>query len=220
MIELFQITGSASFAARLALEEAGAEYRTIDIHPRRRDEPASFAEVNPLRRVPALRDGEGEVTVYETGAVLLYLADRFPGSLGPAAGEPLRAPLYRWTLWLANTLHLAVWPLMKDPGDPANAELRVSGRASMDAHGAYLERELASGPWCLGRTFSVADLYLYMLVGWESYVRGGYRLGGERVRAHYERVGGRPAVVRSRALDDLDERLLRYHPELRAGQPV
>ena len=86
MIEFFQITGSASFAARMALEEAGAEYDEIDIHPRRRDEPASFAEVNPLKRVPALR--EGEVTVYETGAVLLYLADRFPErELGPAVGR-------------------------------------------------------------------------------------------------------------------------------------
>src|SRR4051812_43145349 len=42
MIELFQITGSASFAARMALEEAGAEYQEVNIHPRRRDEPASF----------------------------------------------------------------------------------------------------------------------------------------------------------------------------------
>jgi glutathione S-transferase-like protein len=70
MIEFFQITGSASFAARMALEEAGAEYEEVNIHPRRRDEPASFGEVNPLKRVPALRDGD--VTVYETGAVLLY----------------------------------------------------------------------------------------------------------------------------------------------------
>ena len=78
MIEFFQITGSASFAARIALEEAGAEYEAVDIHPRRRDEPASFAEVNPLKRVPALR--EGDATVYETGAVLLWLADRFPSA--------------------------------------------------------------------------------------------------------------------------------------------
>jgi glutathione S-transferase len=90
----------------------------------------------------------------------------------------------------------------------------------MDAHGGYLERQLAHGPWCLGETFSVADLYLYMLVGWENYIEGGYQLGGERVREHYRRVGERPAVVRSRELDDLDERQLRYHPELRAGQPV
>jgi glutathione S-transferase len=221
MIEFFQITGSASFAVRTALEEAGAEYEEVNIHPRRRDEPASFAEVNPLRRVPALRDGD--VTVYETGAVLLVLADRFP-VLGPPVGNPERADLYRWILWLADTLHPAWWPLMKSPSaDPepeAEAAARARGRESMDAHGSYLERQLARGPWCLGETFSVADLYLYMLVGWENYIRGGYQVGGERVRAHYARVGARPAVARSRELDDLDERQLRHHPELRAGRAI
>ncbi|MDP9256177.1 MAG: glutathione S-transferase family protein [Actinomycetota bacterium] len=221
MIELFQISGSASFAARMALEEAGADYEAVNIHPRRRDEPASFAEVNPLKRVPALR--EGDVAVYETGAVLLYLADRFP-ALGPAVGAPARADLYRWILWLADTLHPAWWPLRKsasaDPEPEAEAAIRARGRAQMDSHGSYLERELARGPWCLRETFSVADLYLYMLVGWASYIKGGYELGGERVREHYERVGARPAVVRSRQLDDLDERQQRHHPELRAGQPI
>ena len=223
MIEFFQITGSASFAARMALEEAGAEYDPVDIHPRLRDEPASFAEVNPLKRVPALR--EGGVSVYETGAVLLWLVDRFPGQgLGPAAGEPARGELYRWILWLADTLHPAWWPIMRspvtDPEEAAHAEIRERGRAQMDVHGDYLELELARGPWCLGEAFSVADLYLYMLVGWENYISGGYELGGERVRDHYRRVGERPAVVRTRELDDLDERLIRTHPELRAGRPI
>jgi glutathione S-transferase len=221
VIELFQITGSASFAARMALEEAGADYEAVNIHPRRREEPASFAEVNPLKRVPALR--EGDVAVYETGAVLLYLTDRFP-ALGPAVGAPGRADLYRWILWLADTLHPAWWPLMKSasahPEPEAEAAIRARGREQMSAHGSYLERELARGPWCLGETFSVADLYLYMLVGWENYIEGGYELGGERVREHYTRVGMRPAVVRTRQLDDLDERQLRYHPELRAGLPI
>jgi glutathione S-transferase len=223
MIEFFQITGSASFAARVALEEAGAEYEAVNIHPRRRDEPADFGAVNPLKRVPALR--EGGVTVYETGAVLLWLADRFPDrELGPAVGDPARASLYRWILWLADTLHPAWRPIMKspvtEPEEAANAETRARGREQMDNHGAYLERELAHGPWCLGKTFSVADMYLYMLVGWQSYIPGGYQLGGERVREHYRRVGERPSVVRARELDDLDERLIRYHPQLRAGQPI
>jgi glutathione S-transferase len=63
MPELFQITGSASFAARAALEEAGADYVTVDVHPRRRDDTPELDLVDPLRRVPALR--EGDVTVYE-----------------------------------------------------------------------------------------------------------------------------------------------------------
>src|SRR3954453_24075622 len=199
MIELFQITGSASFAARMALEEAGAEYQEVNIHPRRRDEPASFGVVNPLKRVPALR--EGDVTVYETGAVLLHIADRFPERrLGPLVGDPQRPELYPWILWLADTLHPGWWPVMRpaaaNPAEPALAELRAKGREAMDANGAYLERELAKGPWCLGEQSSVADLYLYMLTGWQSYIEGGYELGGERVKAHYERVGARPAVVR------------------------
>jgi glutathione S-transferase len=223
VIEFFQITGSASFAVRMALEEAGAEYQAVNIHPRRRDEPASFGEVNPLKRVPALR--EGDVTVYETGAVLLHIADRFPDrGLAPAVGDAKRPELYRWILWLADTLHPAWWPLMRTPAatpeEPALAAIRAQGRVAMDAHGAYLERELARGPWCLGEDFSVADLYLYMLTGWQHYIEGGYQLGSEHVRAHYERVGARPAVVRARALDDLDERQLRHHPELRAGQPI
>ena len=48
-----------------------------------------------------------------------------------------------------------------------------------------------------------------MLKGWESY-SGGHILGGEAVADHY---------ARARELDDLDERLLRHHPELRAGVP-
>jgi glutathione S-transferase len=223
MLEFFQITGSASFAARIALEEAGAEYEPINVHPRRRDEPASFGEVNPLKRVPALR--EGDVAIYETGAVLLWLADRFPASeLGPAVGDGARADLYRWIVWTANTLHSAWWPIMRpsvtDPEEAAQAEIRAQGRNAMDAHGAYLERELAKGEWCLGDTFSVADAYLYMLIGWQHYIPGGYQLGGARVQEYYRHVGERPSVVRARELDDLDERLIRYHPELRAGRPI
>ena len=223
MIELFQITGSCSFAARAALEEAGAEYVTVDIHPRRRDETPDFAAVNPLQRVPALRDGE--TTVYETSAVLQYIADRFPdAALAPPPGDPLRGPYLRWLTWLGNTLHGA-WQPVNAPtqwtDDPAGHEgIRRKGLEKLDTIGAYLEAELAGHEWCLGERYSVADIYLYMLVGWQSYVEGGYTLGGDAVQSHYARVGARPAIARARELDDLDERMIRYHPELRAGKPI
>ena len=113
-------------------------------------------------------------------------------------------------------------PAAANPEDPALAAVRAQGRAAMDANGAYLERrarERARG--ASGRQFSVADLYLYMLTGLAVLHRG--RLPARRrarASAHYERVGARPAVVRARELDDLDERQIRYHPELRAGQPI
>jgi glutathione S-transferase len=222
MIELFQITGSCSFAARAALEEAGAEYTTVDVHPRRRDETPGFSAANPLQRVPALRDGD-EV-VYETGAVLLYLVERLPGSrLGPRPGEAGRGELLRWVTWLSNTLHGAFQPLTSPQfltDDPVGHEgISRKGWEKLDAHGRYLEAELAGSTWCLGEEFSVADIYLYMLKGWENY-SDGYVLGGAALAAHYERVGARPAIARTREFDDLDERLIRYHPELRGGMSI
>jgi hypothetical protein len=48
----------------------------------------------------------------------------------------------------------------------------------------------------------------------------GLVVGGAALQAHYARVGARPAIARARALDDLDKRQLRHHPELRGGKPV
>jgi glutathione S-transferase len=221
VLELFQITGSTSFAVRAALEEAGESYVTVDVHPRHRDEAPGFAEVNPLKRVPALRDGD--VRVYETGAVLLYLVERLPGrGLGPLPTEPARAELLRWILWLSNTLHHAYVPMdapqFLTEDESGHEGVGRRGLAKLRRYGAYLESELAGRTWCLGHTFSVADIYLYMLKGWESY--GEARLGGPVLEAHFARVGARPAVQRARELDDLDARLLRHHPELRAGKPI
>jgi glutathione S-transferase len=223
MIELFQITGSCSFAARAALEEAGAEYVAVDVHPRRRDETPELGRVNPLQRVPSLR--EGDVTVYETTAVLLYVAERFPeASLAPPVGDALRGTYLRWLAWLGNTLHDSYQPVNVPQfvtDDPAGHDgIRGKGRAKLDALGAYLEEELTGREWCLGDRYSVADVYLYMLVGWQNYVEGGYVLGGDAVQSHFARAGSRPAIVRTRELDDLDERLQRYHPELRGGKPI
>ena len=153
MIELFQITGSASFAARASLEEAGAEYVAVDVNPRRRDETPALAIVNPLEQVPSLRDGE--VTVYETSAVLQYIAERFPAAgLAPPPGDPVRGAYLRWMAWLGNTLHGA-WQPLNIPSsisdDPAaHASIGRTGRRKLDAIGAYLETELAGTNWCLG----------------------------------------------------------------------
>ena len=220
MIEFFQITGSTSFAVRCALEEIGVEYTAIDIAPRDREDPPEFAKLNPHRSVPALRDGNAEV--YETGACLLYLAERFPEArLAPPLGDPARGSYLRWVVWLADTFR-PLWERIMAPfffTTESEPGVRAKGFEDLERVGAFLERELAGRTWCLSEHYTVADVYLYMLVGWQHY-KPGLVLGGDAVQSHYARIGARPAIARARELDDLDERLLRHHPELRGGMPV
>ncbi len=171
MLRLFQITGSASFAARAALEEAGAGYEAVNVHPRRRDEQPDFEAVNPLRRVPALQDNDE--LIYETGAVLLYLVERLPGrGLGPLPGEPGRGALLRWVTWLADTLHGAYHPLdtpSRLTDDPARYEgIRLKGRQRLDAQGRVPRGASSPAEVVPREEFSVADIYLYMLKGWRA----------------------------------------------------
>ncbi len=205
---------------RCALEEIGVGYEAIDIAPRDRSQPPAFAAVNPWRSVPALRDGEAEV--YEIGACLLYLAERFPeAGLAPPVGEPARGSYLRWLVWLADTFR-PLWERIMAPfffTTQSEPGVRAKGLEDLAGVGDFLEAELEGRTWCLGERYSVADIYLYMLVGWQHY-KPGLLVGGDAVQGHYARVGARPAIARARELDDLDERLLRHHPELRGGKQV
>jgi glutathione S-transferase len=97
--------------------------------------------------------------------------------------------------------------------------VRAKGFEDLARVGEFLEQQLEGRTWCLGELYSVADTYLYMLVGWQHY-KPGLLVGGAAVQDHYARVGERPAIARARALDDLDDRLLRHHPDLRGGKRV
>lgn len=220
MLDFYQITGSSSFAVRCALEEIGVEYRAIDILPADRSQPAAFAQINPWRRVPALCDGEAEV--YEIGACLLYLAERFPAAgLEPPPGDPTRGAYLRWLVWLSDTFR-PLWERIMAPFFFTTTDepgVRAKGYEELAEVGDVLEAELRGRTWCLGDRYTMADVYLYMLVGWQHY-KPGLVIGGDAVQSHYRRVGERPAIIRTRELEDLDERLLRYHPELRGGVPV
>ncbi len=211
VIELFHIPGSSSFAAHCALEEAAADYELVLVDRQDRTD-AGFRDVTPVGKVPALRAGEARL--YETGAILLWVADTFPqAGLAPTVGTPARTDLYRWIVWTANTLHPALHGYFV-PRHFTDEESGYDGvrRRSLEAYrrcGEYLERELAGRVWCLRDAYSVVDSYVYMLTGWASYLPEGTPFGGRAVAAHFQRVGARPAIARVRESENLDECLQR-----------
>ena len=137
---------------RCALEEIGVEYEAIDIAPYDRSQPPAFERVNPLRSVPALRDGEAEV--YEIGACLLYLAERFgEAELAPPLGDPARGAYLRWLVWLADSFR-PLWEHIMAPfffTTESQAGVRAKGLEDL-ARVGRVPRDRARGPtWCVGR---------------------------------------------------------------------
>ena len=95
-MKLYYWPKTRAFRALWMLEEIGAPYELVRVNIRAGEQGAhDFCRVNPMTKLPAL-DDDG-VQVAESGAVLLYLADQFPGAnLGAALDDPLRGRFLQW----------------------------------------------------------------------------------------------------------------------------
>lgn len=103
MYVLHYAPDNASLILRLALEEIGAPYRTVLVDRSRAEQSSpKFLALNPNGLIPALETPDG--VMFETGACLLWLADRH-ARLAPPADSPARAQFLTWLTFCANTLH-------------------------------------------------------------------------------------------------------------------
>lgn len=167
MYVLHHVPDWASLVVNVTLAELGVPYR---IHPVNPDNggltaPAHLA-LQPFGKIPALQTPQG--TIFETGAILLWLADRH-GKLAPAFDAPERGEFMSWFFFLSNTLHPGVMDLIH-PDRPAGA---AHSRAVADVAHARLKSQLAvleavvvtqQPAWLSGPT--VFSYYLSMLLRW------------------------------------------------------
>jgi glutathione S-transferase len=150
--------------AHWMLEEVGQPYTTVwlDYGPQMKD-PA-YLGVNPMGKVPALRDGD--VVVTEAAAICAYLADRFAqAGLAPDPASRGRAPYLRWLFFAAGPLeqatvaHALGWQVP----DGRNG---MVGFGSRDQTLATLEGALSDQPFLCGDRFTAADVYVGSSLGW------------------------------------------------------
>jgi glutathione S-transferase len=169
--ELFYYPDNASLAPHFVLEEIGAPF-TLTLVDRTRNEQKSpqYLERNPLGRIPTLV--YDHVVLFESAAICLHLADRHPEArLAPAVASDARAHLYKWLMFLTNTIqpdHMAFFYADRYTADPRGA-VAISAAAEERLGQAYAAVDAAlqrEGPFLLGRDVSVADFYLLMLIRW------------------------------------------------------
>ena len=209
-LRLHYIPGSAAMAPHAALAEAGADYELVLVE---RDEqgqsPPAFLELNPWGRVPVLE--HGDLVLTESAAIVLHVAERFPDArLVPPPATRERSEVYRWLMYLTNTLQPAFlrwfYPerYTSDPaGEPA---LRALEGDAIARHLDRLDAELAERPWLVGNERTGADLFLFMLVRWGRRQRPP-AWDRPHLRSHFTRLVERPGVRRM-----LDEQGLEIPP--------
>jgi len=184
--------------AHWMLEELGEPYDTVWLDYGSTMKAPDYLAINPMGKVPALRDGDTVVT--ESAAICAYLADRFPQrALAPPPGDPARAAYYRWMFFVAGPLEMATTARALGWQVP-------EGRSRMVGFGAYadaldaLETALRPGPYVCGEQFTAADVVLGAALGW------GMLFGSIDKRPSFEayaaRLLRREASLRANALNE------------------
>jgi len=206
----------------LFLEEAGLAYEPVPIDTRKGDQhKPEFLAINPNAKVPAIVDGD--VTVFDSNAILLYLAEK-TGKFLPAKGDKARGEFLSWLLFVAS----GVGPYSGQSVHFRNAapdknEYAINRYAfEAQRHFGILDARLAKRKYMLGDTYTIVDMDVW---GWARLMP---LVLGEGAWAKFpnlkrlvDEISARPAAQRAVALreryqfktemDDLARRSLYRH---------
>ena len=192
-MKLYYLTGACSLASKIAVREAGlnVELVKVDRHTKKTPDGLDFHEVNPKGYVPTLTLDDGEVLT-ENVAVLEYIADRNPAAkLAPPAGTLERYRLVEWLAFISSEVHKNFSPLFNAE---ASEDVKQYARKMLTKRLGYLEKALGSHNFLMGEQFTVADAYLFVVLGWGVYVK--LDIGQwPQLKRYTERVGARPHVI-------------------------
>jgi glutathione S-transferase len=202
-MKLYFSPGACSLAPHIALREAGLEFalEKVDMRTRQTQSGAKFSTINPKDYVPALQLDNGEILT-EVAAVTQYIADRKPSSgLAPPAGTLERYRLQEWLTFISSELHKGFSPMFR-PDTPE--QFKAQTKTRLESRFAFVARELDAKEFLLSDRFTVADAYLYTILGWMRFA-GIDRAQWPALQAYYEHIGKRPAVQAARKAEGLGD---------------
>ena len=170
---------------------------------------SGFVEINPNSKIPAMVDhtGAAPLRVFESGAILIHLAEKFGAFLAP--GGPARTETMNWLMWQMGSApylgggfgHFYAYApeKWKYPIDRFTMETK----RQLDV----LDRQLAERPFIAGDDYTVADMAIWpwygQLVLGRLYGAATFLDAGSyaNVMAWAERIDARPAVQRGRMVN-------------------
>jgi len=167
---LYYADRSAAMGVRVILEEIGAPYELIwtDILPGSTREP-EFLSLNPNGWIPVLVWQEG--AIYECGAITVFLCDRHSeAGLAPVPGDPERGLYLQWLFFFSSSLQNAYQMTYYTDRFCSSKEDQLSVKRRSNSRLRELwqvvDDAIGESDWLLGKRFSAADIYLFMLTTW------------------------------------------------------
>jgi len=212
MFRLYGMTGAASLAPHMLFEELGLPYEFVKLDGDKKEhKSADYLKLNPHGRVPTLV--HGDMVIYESAAICLYLAEvaqlnAVQSNLLPAAGSPARGQLYKWLMFLTNTLQPALMAYFypeRYTTDASHAPA-IKEKAEQNALDYFrqIDQALAEqGPFLLGAQASVVDYFALMLVRWGRWFATPPVTQFPHIAAYVELMSAKPAVQRTFAQEGI-----------------
>jgi len=199
MIKFYLHIGAPNPAkVALALEELGLEYEIapVDIFKGEQHTEA-FRALNPNGKTPVIED-DG-VRVFDSNAILLYLAEKHDRFLGKAED---RAELLSWLMFIATGLgpYSGQWIHFQTAG-AAEGDDYAKRRYKFEARRHYevMDDHLSGKTWFLGDDYSIVDMAAWGWVERHDGVLGADELDTfPHVKAWHDRISSRPAAERAR----------------------
>ena len=198
MIDLYTWTTPNGRKVSVMLEECGLEYSVHPINIREQEQfKPEFVKICPNSKIPAIVDQDAKVSMFESGAILVHLAEK-TGKLLPSK-NPGRAKVLEWIFWqMAN-----VGPMFGQAGHFVNAapekiHYAIDRYANESARLIkVLDNQLANTEYMAG-DYSIADIatYPWVVVGFPAIkaVKPDAVGEGANVARWLAAVGARPAV--------------------------
>jgi len=208
MIDLYAMGSPNVVKIYIALEEMGLPYQVhpVDVFGEGQFAP-EFLKLNPNAKVPVIVDqdaaGGRPYTVFESGAILIYLADKtgqFLAKEGPARYDAIQWMMVQMTTvgpMLGQYVHF--WRFAPKGNDYSLDRYRTQARTVLNV----LEKRLAEAPYLGGQSYSIADIATF------PWARNVGTFFGKAAEADYPKlmawaagIGARPAVAKALAAVD------------------
>jgi GST-like protein len=201
----------------LLLEETGIPYEVIPVDTLKGEQHMpEFRAINPNGKTPAIVDteglGDGPVTVFDSNAILLYLAEKSGQLLGRPAD---RGELLSWLMFVATGLGpysgQSVHFRRAAPEQIPYAQNRYLREA--ERHYQVLDTHLKGRTFMVGKDYTIVDIAAWGWIDRANFVLGEGRLGEyPNLSKWFASIDARPAVARARTIGkdltfkrDLDE---------------